>query len=588
MAKEIKIAQGQYLSDVLKAIPSNVLLNKQITGCGATTLEIDAPRHSIIIEPNVPVIRGKAEKYPHVLPVYEAISMEQVVAYLQKEGWRKIVTTPEGFGSKVCPALENVWPNYQQDFFLLFDECEKIIQDVGYRGDIALPIDDFFAFSKKAMVSATPIIPSDPRFREQGFSVVKIQPTYDYKQHLNLCFTNNTVEVLDRFIAKHKEHICVFINSTDTILRIIERLHLEERSQVYCSEKSVKKLREKGYNRCYDILQDQFAEICFFTSRFYSAVDIELPYKPYVVILSEVIGAPFSAIDPATEVVQAIGRFRKGTASICHITNLAPKMAALSKADLTKRLESHEKVYQQIYALPAQNRNEIEAKKQALRGMDHKIYMTPQGKRNYFMWDNAFDDARIKQYYQNKEKLERAYSNAPFHVKTYTQRYYLTDADRTSLETPTKSKSALWREVIRVARKIYKKKGGHVTEDEIVNIIGEKHRDKIHSCFLISAKEIERLNYKESAIKKAVQQKEHLLRVKSELWDDVHRIFQQGKVETVAQINSTMKKLLDQHSIEPYGRVDKRYIELFFKIREGKRKGARCIQLLNKRRHPKQ
>ena len=367
MGQIIPINLGQYLSDVLDQIPSNVLLNKQITGCGATTLEINAPRHSIIIEPNVPVIRGKAEKHPHVLPVYEAISMEQVVAYLQKEGWRKIVTTPEGFGSKVRPALEKVWPNYQQDFFLLFDECEKIIQDVGYRGDIALPIDDFFAFSKKAMVSATPIIPSDPRFREPGFSVVKIQPTYDYKQHLNLCFTNNTVEVLDRFIAKHKEHICVFINSTDTILRIIERLHLEERSQVYCSEKSVKKLREKGYNRCYDILQDQFAEICFFTSRFYSAVDIELPYKPYVVILSEVIGAPFSAIDPATEVVQAIGRFRKGTASICHITNLAPKMVALSKADLTKRLESHEKVYQQIYALPAQNRNEFEAKKHVKR-----------------------------------------------------------------------------------------------------------------------------------------------------------------------------------------------------------------------------
>lgn len=588
MEQFIPINLGQYLSDVLDQIPSNVLLNKQITGCGATTLEINAPRHSIIIEPNVPVIRGKAEKYPHVLPVYEAISMEQVVAYLQKEGWRKIVTTPEGFGSKVRPALENVWPNYQHDFFLLFDECEKIIQDVGYRGDIALPIDDFFAFSRKAMVSATPIIPSDPRFREQGFSVVKIQPTYDYKQHINLCFTNNTLEVLDRFIAKHKEHICIFINSTDTILRIIERLHLEERSQVYCGEKSVKKLREKGYNRCYDILQDQFAEICFFTSRFYSAVDIELPYKPYVVILSEVIGAPFSAIDPATEVVQAIGRFRKGTASICHITNLAPKMVALSKADLTKRLESHEKMYQQIYALPAQNRNEFEAKKQALQGMKHKIYMTPQGKRNYFMWDNAVDDERIKWCYQKKENLERAYSKAPFHVKIYTKQYYLTDGERTRLESPSNSKTALWQEVIRVARKIYKKKGGHVTEDEIVNIIGEKHRDKIHSCFLISAKEIERLNYKESAIKKAVQQKEHLLRVKSELWDDVHRIFQQGEVETVAQINSTMKKLLDQHSIEPYGRVDKRYIELFFKIREGKRKGARCIQLLNKRRHPKQ
>ena len=31
-----------------------------------------------------------------------------------------------------------------KDYFLLFDECEKAIQDVGYRGDIYLPVEDFF------------------------------------------------------------------------------------------------------------------------------------------------------------------------------------------------------------------------------------------------------------------------------------------------------------------------------------------------------------------------------------------------------------------------------------------------------------
>ena len=31
-----------------------------------------------------------------------------------------------------------------KDYFLLFDECEKAIQDVGYRGDIYLPVEDGF------------------------------------------------------------------------------------------------------------------------------------------------------------------------------------------------------------------------------------------------------------------------------------------------------------------------------------------------------------------------------------------------------------------------------------------------------------
>ena len=72
-----------------------------------------------------------------------------------------------------------------EDYFLLFDECEKAIQDVGYRGDIYLPVEDFFRFRNKAMVSATPIVPSDPRFAEQGFEMLRIVPTYDYRQAVN-------------------------------------------------------------------------------------------------------------------------------------------------------------------------------------------------------------------------------------------------------------------------------------------------------------------------------------------------------------------------------------------------------------------
>lgn len=35
-----RIMADQYLTDVLPVIPSNVILDKTITGCGATTAEI--------------------------------------------------------------------------------------------------------------------------------------------------------------------------------------------------------------------------------------------------------------------------------------------------------------------------------------------------------------------------------------------------------------------------------------------------------------------------------------------------------------------------------------------------------------------
>lgn len=180
--KNVAIKKGSWLSDVIKEIPTNTILNKVMTGCGATTLEINAARHSIIIEPNVPVIIGKKAQHAFLFAVYEGTTREDVKAYLsgEEDGYRKIITTPEGFDKKVLPAMYELGLPLYEDYFLLFDECEKPVQDVGYRGDIYLPVEDFFKFKGKAMVSATPIIPSDPRFEEQGFEMIRIVPTYDY------------------------------------------------------------------------------------------------------------------------------------------------------------------------------------------------------------------------------------------------------------------------------------------------------------------------------------------------------------------------------------------------------------------------
>ena len=103
----LTINQGEYLGDVLDTIPTNTIVCKTITGCGATTSEILAPRNSIIIEPNVPVIMGKASKHPNILGVCEGITKEDIEAYLNTTpagGYYKIMTTPESY-AKVHSAI---------------------------------------------------------------------------------------------------------------------------------------------------------------------------------------------------------------------------------------------------------------------------------------------------------------------------------------------------------------------------------------------------------------------------------------------------------------------------------------------------
>lgn len=68
----------------IQEIGSNVILDKTITGIGATYWELHlAKRPSIIIEPNVPVIIGKAEKVDNSLAVYALCNKTQVKKFLE-------------------------------------------------------------------------------------------------------------------------------------------------------------------------------------------------------------------------------------------------------------------------------------------------------------------------------------------------------------------------------------------------------------------------------------------------------------------------------------------------------------------------
>ena len=585
MAENILIAKGQHLADVMDAIPSNVIFNKVITGCGATTLEINAARNSIIIEPNVPVIEGKAAKHKDICPVYEKVSLDAVKQYLRcsADGYKKIVTTPEGYATKVKPALEEIVSNYHSEYFMLFDECEKIIQDVDYRGDIHLPVDDFFKFDGKAMVSATPIWPRDPRFNKQGFEWMKVEPTYDYKPRIKLCVTNNTMEALGRLIDAKRRNICIFINSTDTIFRVIEGLHLQERCKVFCSDKSVKKLRERGFTKAYQNLQE-LADINFFTSRFYSAVDIELDYRPAVVLLSDVVHAPFSSVDPATEVIQAIGRFRNGVAGAWHITNTNPKIRCITPESLEDKLVAHEQVYKYISTMTLDTLSHKNAQEQALNGMEHKRFVTTTGERFHFMWDNAHDDERIKTYYLGAQRLYAAYDDAPLVVEKREWHTTLSDTDRMHRESPSLTKPKRWQEIIRQARKVYEALGCNATEDEIIVHLGEQYRDMVHAIYTIGVREIINLKFNERAIAEAVKQREHFNEVRKKAASDAYALMREGEVETVKNINDTMKMILDTHGITPIGRVDRRYIDLFFVVEDVKRNGERCFLLKRSRR----
>ena len=151
----IKIDKEQFLTKVLEregypynAIPTNCILDKTIPGLGATYSEIIAKRHSFIIEPNIPVILGKTQGKKELLAVWEKVTDKKIEAYLNntKIRFKKIMCTPESY-MRVSRIALGLGISIYQDYFCLFDECEKITQDIDFRENIALPSQDFFLFT---------------------------------------------------------------------------------------------------------------------------------------------------------------------------------------------------------------------------------------------------------------------------------------------------------------------------------------------------------------------------------------------------------------------------------------------------------
>ena len=63
-------------------IPTNCIINNR---CRDWVLhcELTAPRKSIIIEPNVPVIESKAKVHKNALAVYKGVSIRQIADFLE-------------------------------------------------------------------------------------------------------------------------------------------------------------------------------------------------------------------------------------------------------------------------------------------------------------------------------------------------------------------------------------------------------------------------------------------------------------------------------------------------------------------------
>lgn len=505
----------QHLNEVLPEIPSNVILNKTITGIGATYTEIRAKRHSIIVEPNRPVIKGKCAQEKHkddnIKGVYQGVNRKDIVKYLEKTKksgkFIKIMTTPESF-PKVIDALEEVDINIRHECFLLFDECEKITKDCDYRNDIILPMDLFFECQNKAMVSATPITDlSDPRFK--SFKHIMIDPMDDYKIGLNLYTTNNVLQLTKEMIPELLDSgkpLFIFVNSTDMINALMKKLELTELSAVFCSEKSVEKLKGIGFKRAYeDWNEDKMMQINWMTSRFYSALDIELVEQPNVLMITDVYIAQWTMFDPFTDSVQVVGRFRNGISTFTHISNTDYHIPYHNRQFFRDKCNCDKDIYDMMKTLynNAQTDDYRAAYYDVLQVLPYKRFLKEDGCVNYFKIDNYIDEEMTKVYYAEPNNLYNAYIGGDHFVVLHKHfPYKMGDYERLRIEDKSTSLKEKRKRIIEQLIMI----GESETEADIQYIRDLRTADSfiVDAYELLGKKPIEEFKYSVTKIKEAM------------------------------------------------------------------------------------
>ena len=587
--KEIKISKTKdgripYLSEIIGEIPTNTIFCKTLTGLGATYTEIKSKRHSIIVEPNVSTIESKESDPKHrgdnICPIYGEKKVDSIIRYIiESEGkFMKFLTTPESF-HKIKSAFEDLdmIGNLYDDCFILFDECHKIIQDADYRKTIHLPLTDFFKFKQRAMVSATPIKLSDERFN--NFTLLTINPQFDFRQELKVIFTNNTLADFREVISNLKgTTACIFLNSTEAIYSLMESTNIMGNSVVFCSDESVAKLKTYKFNRAYSKFNvEKMAQFNFFTSRFYAGMDIIMNEQPGLILFSDLFLVSHTMLDPHTDIPQIIGRFRNGINSVTHITNSVNGHVYVSRDDILREIEILEHSYNRDKR-EYETTDNVSGKRAYKRLIDSSPftqYLDSDGKKSYSAIDNYINDNLTKNLYLSADSLQREYSFDEMLIRRFqttviNHHYRVGEADRLAIKRKSstlskrKAITAMWDRFYPIESEV---------DSEFVEMCRKEDSLIVEALELTSSEKVKATRYSAPKLKELIRDAK---RQSPQVTELVRDNFHVGNKYTLSDVKTKLKEIFSQCGLPTQG-ITAQTLHLYFKCVSSSIKGKDAL-----------
>lgn len=306
----------------------NGILNKELTGCGGTTLALEDENKTVICSPRTKLLENKVAQYPRSLLVVQGVSDRQIKDYIESVQVPKILTTYDSF-RKVKKAIDSF-----EGWKVVVDEFQCLLNDSAFKADTEL------AFLKELQscpfvtyLSATPIL--DKYISQIDFFKDKTYYQLNWadkeKVYIRRIKTPNpiggAISVIENYkkgcfpsledeagnVVESKEAV-IFLNSVTEIVNIIKQTNLQpEEVNIIVADNSenqklIKKLGADYSTGRIPLKGEEHKQFTFCTSTAYMGVDFySESASTFVISNCKKIN---TAVDIATELCQIAGRQR--------------------------------------------------------------------------------------------------------------------------------------------------------------------------------------------------------------------------------------------------------------------------------------
>ncbi len=290
------ILDCHYLSEAINKLPSHCLLNKGITGCGGTTVELKSKRNSIILCPTRNLVTSKSAL--GYFGVDGKVSGKDIQNYVNSTtDFKKIIATYDALKK----LMENI-PDYS-DYFLLIDEYHLLFNDYSFRkAVIQTVLQNFRKFKDWCFMTATPL--KEEFILEELKDIDQVNYEWTKSTPVNIVIKDTfyVQKTLFKYIESFKDrNLHIFLNSITTIYNVTKQLFTDD-FRVVCSENS--KIRIKNFSK----ITSPVRKLNFYTSCAFEGADIYDPNGVCIILCDTNIST--TVLDIATKVRQICGRLR--------------------------------------------------------------------------------------------------------------------------------------------------------------------------------------------------------------------------------------------------------------------------------------